>query len=33
MTHPWITHDELINGGKLELETGILPNKSRGALN
>jgi predicted alpha-1,2-mannosidase len=27
---PWFTHEQLVNGGKLELEMGPLPNKSWG---
>jgi putative alpha-1,2-mannosidase len=27
---PWFTHDQLIAGGKLELEMGPLPNKKWG---
>jgi predicted alpha-1,2-mannosidase len=30
LKHPWITKDDIINGGKLEFEMGILPNKSWG---
>ncbi len=28
---PWFTHDDLVNGGTLELEMGFYPNKSWGA--
>ncbi len=30
LNHPWITKDDIINGGTLELEMGILPNKHWG---
>jgi predicted alpha-1,2-mannosidase len=30
LNHPWITHKEIVNGGTLELEMGILPNKGWG---
>jgi predicted alpha-1,2-mannosidase len=30
LNHPWITHDEVIHGGTLEFEMGILPNKTWG---
>ena len=31
LNRPWITQDEIANGGTLELEMGILPNKAWGA--
>ena len=31
LNHPWITKDDIINGGTLELNMGILPNKNWGA--
>ncbi len=31
LNHPWITKDDMVNGGTLELEMGILPNKKWGA--
>jgi predicted alpha-1,2-mannosidase len=31
LNHPWITKDDIINGGTLEFEMGILPNKKWGA--
>lgn len=33
LNRPWITHDEIANGGTLELEMGILPNKAWGTAN
>jgi len=30
LNRPWITHDEIIHGGILEFEMGILPNKNWG---
>jgi len=30
LNHPWITKDDIINGGTLELDMGILPNKNWG---
>jgi predicted alpha-1,2-mannosidase len=30
LNRPWITHDEIVKGGTLEFEMGILPNKSWG---
>jgi predicted alpha-1,2-mannosidase len=33
LNRPWITQDEIANGGTLELEMGILPNKNWGAGN
>ena len=30
LNRPWITHDEIVNGGKLELEMDILPNQAWG---
>ena len=30
LNHPWITKDDIINGGTLELNMGILPNKNWG---
>lgn len=33
LNRPWITHDEIVNGGTLELEMGILPNKAWGTGN
>lgn len=30
LNHPWITKDDIVNGGTLELEMGILPNKKWG---
>lgn len=30
LTHPWVTQEEIAKGGTLELEMGILPNKSWG---
>lgn len=30
LNRPWITHGEIVNGGTLELEMGILPNKNWG---
>jgi predicted alpha-1,2-mannosidase len=33
LNRPWITHDEMVNGGTLELEMGILPNKNWGTGN
>jgi predicted alpha-1,2-mannosidase len=33
LNRPWITHEELVQGGTLELDMGILPNKSWGAGN
>ncbi|MGH7978058.1 MAG: glycoside hydrolase domain-containing protein, partial [Limisphaerales bacterium] len=30
LNHPWITKDDIINGGTLELNMGILPDKSWG---
>ncbi|MGH7952229.1 MAG: GH92 family glycosyl hydrolase [Limisphaerales bacterium] len=33
LNHPWITQDEIANGGTLELEMGILPNKNWGTGN
>jgi putative alpha-1,2-mannosidase len=33
LNHPWITHQEIVNGGTLELEMGVLPNKTWGAAN
>jgi predicted alpha-1,2-mannosidase len=30
LNRPWITHDEIIHGGNLEFEMGILPNKNWG---
>jgi predicted alpha-1,2-mannosidase len=30
LNHPWITKDDIINGGTLELDMGILPNKHWG---
>jgi predicted alpha-1,2-mannosidase len=30
LDHPWITKDDIINGGTLEFEMGILPNKKWG---
>ncbi len=31
LEHPWITHEEIANGGTLELEMGMLPDKTWGA--
>jgi putative alpha-1,2-mannosidase len=28
---PWISHDEIVNGGTLELDMDILPNKTWGS--
>jgi putative alpha-1,2-mannosidase len=33
LNRPWITHDEIANGGTLELEMGVLPNKNWGTGN
>lgn len=33
LNHPWITHDEIANGGTLELEMGVMPNKEWGTGN
>lgn len=33
LNHPWITQDEIANGGTLELEMGIMPNKTWGTGN
>lgn len=33
LNRPWITHEEIANGGTLELEMGILPNKAWGTGN
>jgi putative alpha-1,2-mannosidase len=33
LNRPWVTHDEMVNGGTLELEMGILPNKNWGTGN
>jgi putative alpha-1,2-mannosidase len=33
LNHPWITKDDIIKGGTLEFEMGILPNKGWGAMN
>jgi predicted alpha-1,2-mannosidase len=30
LNRPWITHDEIVHGGTLELEMGVLPNKDWG---
>jgi predicted alpha-1,2-mannosidase len=30
LDHPWITHQEIVRGGTLDLEMGILPNKKWG---
>ena len=30
LNRPWITHDEIVNGGKLEFEIDILPDKTWG---
>ncbi|HTV62940.1 MAG TPA: glycoside hydrolase domain-containing protein, partial [Verrucomicrobiae bacterium] len=30
LNHPWITKDDIVNGGTLELDMGILPNKNWG---
>ena len=30
LNHPWITHDDIMRGGTLELEMDLLPNKSWG---
>lgn len=30
LEHPWITHEEIVRGGTLEMEMGLLPNKSWG---
>ena len=31
LAHPWVTHEEITNGGTLEFEMGLLPNKTWGA--
>jgi putative alpha-1,2-mannosidase len=33
LNRPWLTHEEIVNGGTLELEMGILPNKTWGRGN
>jgi predicted alpha-1,2-mannosidase len=33
LNRPWVTHDEIVNGGTLELEMSILPNKAWGTGN
>ncbi len=33
LNRPWITHDELVNGGTLELTMGVIPNKEWGTGN
>jgi predicted alpha-1,2-mannosidase len=33
LNRPWITHDEIVNGGTLDLEMGLLPNKAWAAGN
>ncbi len=30
LNHPWVTHDEIVNGGTLEMEMGTMPNKHWG---
>jgi predicted alpha-1,2-mannosidase len=32
LKHPWINKDDMVNGGTLEFEMGILPNKNWGAM-
>jgi predicted alpha-1,2-mannosidase len=31
LNRPWVTHEEVVSGGTLELEMGVLPNKKWGA--
>ncbi|MDB6019208.1 MAG: putative alpha,2-mannosidase [Pedosphaera sp.] len=33
LDHPWITHDQIVSGGTLELEMDILPTKVWGVMN
>jgi putative alpha-1,2-mannosidase len=33
LNRPWITHDEMVNGGTLELTMGIVPNTDWGRGN
>ncbi|HEX3856780.1 MAG TPA: glycoside hydrolase domain-containing protein, partial [Verrucomicrobiae bacterium] len=33
LNHPWITQEEIANGGTLELVMGVLPNKNWGTTN
>jgi predicted alpha-1,2-mannosidase len=33
LNRPWITHEEIVSGGTLELEMGVLPNKAWGTAN
>jgi putative alpha-1,2-mannosidase len=28
LDHPWVTHDEIVRGGTLEMDRDILPNKT-----
>ena len=33
LNRPWVTHDEIVNGGTLDLTMGVMPNKDWGTAN